>query len=194
LRLILLCILAVGLNYCLNILSVFILKLPLFLDTVFTAVLAFAAGPLWGIAAAVLTTLAINPRYNTTAYVFRPRRRVPAMRRHSLRKRIATVRGGDTEPFSLISTFSLLLLLYIGDFVIVSVLGGIIDFVYYEILPGIKLHFSPEDTFKTGLLRSTMPILMVDIISRIPINIVDRFIVIFGGFFISRLVRNKNTQ
>jgi hypothetical protein len=29
----------------------------------------------------------------------------------------------------------------------------------------------------------------VDIISRIPINIVDRFIVIFGGFFSSRLIR-----
>jgi hypothetical protein len=73
--------------------------------------------------------------------------------------------------------------------VTVSVLGGIIDFIYYEILPGIKLHFSPEDTFKMGLLRNPMPILAVDIISRIPVNIVDRFIVIFGGFFISHLVR-----
>jgi len=28
----------------------------------------------------------------------------------------------------------------------------------------------------------------MDILSRVPVNIIDRYIVVFGGFFISRLI------
>jgi hypothetical protein len=47
-------------------------------------------------------------------------------------------------------------------------------------------YYSPEDTFKLGLIAGNLPALAVSILSRIPVNIVDRFIVIFGGYFISR--------
>ena len=56
-----------------------------------------------------------------------------------------------------------------------------------------KPYFSSEDTFKISLFRGGLPLLLVNIFSRIPINIVDRFIVIFGGFFISHgLEKIKN--
>jgi hypothetical protein len=49
-----------------------------------------------------------------------------------------------------------------------------------------KLYFSAEDIFKAGgLLNSGIPMLAMNILSRIPVNIIDRFIVIFGGFFIA---------
>jgi hypothetical protein len=49
----------------------------------------------------------------------------------------------------------------------------------------------PEDTFKLGLIRNNMPVLAAAILSRIPINIVDRFIGIFCGYGISLLYRRR---
>jgi hypothetical protein len=199
-KFILLCILTVGANSLLSVLCGSILKLPLFLDTVFTAALAFTAGPFWGIAAAVLTTIAGAFRINNSIIsVFVLCSIAEVLLICLVRKKVSTVLvpgqknreffGAGAEPFSLISAFAILLLLYIGDFLAISVLGGILDFVLYELLPGAKPYFSPEDTFKMGLPGDTMPVLAMDIISRIPINIVDRFIVIFGGFFISRVMK-----
>jgi hypothetical protein len=38
-------------------------------------------------------------------------------------------------------------------------------------------------------LDSGIPILAMNILSRIPVNIIDRFIVIFGGFFIAEGIK-----
>jgi len=65
-------------------------------------------------------------------------------------------------------------------------LGGLIDYVYYGILKNTKPYLSAEDVIKLGLLRSNLQTLTVNILSRISINTVDRFIVVFGGFFVSR--------
>ena len=88
---------------------------------------------------------------------------------------------------SFIGIFARLLILYILCCLAISVLGGIIDFFFHGIWSNPKLYFSAEDTFKIGLLRNGIPVLAMDILSRIPVNIVDRFIVVFGGYFISRL-------
>jgi hypothetical protein len=78
------------------------------------------------------------------------------------------------------------MLLYIVCSLAISLLGGLIDFFYHYRWSHPKVYFSAEDTIKIGLLRSNIPVLAMDILSRIPVNIVDRFIVIFGGYFISR--------
>ena len=50
--------------------------------------------------------------------------------------------------------------------------------------------FNAAVVFAAGLITNNLPVLAVNILSRIQVNIVDRFIVIFGGYFISRgLVR-----
>jgi hypothetical protein len=173
------------------------------LDTLFTCAIAFAVCPsgtsegerrsptgmIPGIAAAALTTMAMRFRDNSTPFYAVCSISEVMLIWAFTRKFPVRKASPASEPFSFISTFAILLLLYIADFVTISVLGGIIDFIFYAILPGLKSHFSPEDTFKMGLLRNTMPLLAVDIISRIPINIVDRFITIFGGFCLSRLIR-----
>jgi hypothetical protein len=81
----------------------------------------------------------------------------------------------------------LLLVLAVIDCVVISVTGGIID--YTLTVFSMPRSFSPEDYFKLGLLRNNMPLLVTTILSRIPINIVDRLIVIFGGYGISLLYR-----
>jgi hypothetical protein len=80
-----------------------------------------------------------------------------------------------------------LLVLAALDCIAVSITGGIIDFVLT--LNSAPRTFSPEDTFKLGLLRNNVPVLATSILSRIPINIIDRFIAIFGGYGIYLLFR-----
>jgi hypothetical protein len=88
---------------------------------------------------------------------------------------------------SFIGVAALLLVLAALDCLVVSVSGGIIDYTL-TILKAPRT-FSPEDSFKLGLLRNNVPLLATAILSRIPINIVDRFIVIFGGYGVSLLFR-----
>jgi hypothetical protein len=81
------------------------------------------------------------------------------------------------------------MLLYIVCCFAISILGGVIDFIFHYRLSNPKIYFSAEDTLKMGLLRSNIPVLAMNILSRIPVNLVDRFIVIFGGYFISRGIK-----
>jgi hypothetical protein len=74
------------------------------------------------------------------------------------------------------------------DCILISIVGGIIDFVLYGLL-SVPRGIYPEDIFKLGLYRNNVPLLAAAMLSRIPINIVDRFIAIFGGYGISLLYR-----
>jgi len=89
--------------------------------------------------------------------------------------------------YSFIGVASLLLVLAVLDCIVISVTGGIIDYVLST--NSMPRTFSPEDNLKLGLLRNNMPLLATAILSRIPINIVDRFIVVFGGYGVSLLYR-----
>jgi hypothetical protein len=197
-KLFILCALAVGANYLFNTLSVFIFKLPLFLDTVFTCAVTFAAGPVPGIVVAMFSTIAAFFRDDSTmlfvlcsiAEVLLICLMKPGKSRRDVSGGPETGRG-RALPEAFISTFAALLLLYIAACIVVSVLGGIIDFILYEVLLENKLSYSPEDTFKMGFLRNGPPTLVTNILSRIPINIVDRFVTIFGGFSLSLAIKRS---
>jgi hypothetical protein len=198
LKLLVLCILVVKANYYLNVL-VLALKLPLFLDTVFTCALVFAAGLIPGLIVVVLTAVDVAFR-GGSAWVFsvcilgevvlicllKPRDSPGRGQPARIGRRTRPLLSGIAAA-SFISTFSALLLLYVASCLTVSVLGGIIDFILYDVLAKNKLYYSPEDTFKVGFLHSGPPIVLTNILSRIPINIVDRFVAIFGGFSLSLL-------
>ena len=194
LRTVFLCILAAGANFGLSTLLVHVLKVPLFVDTLFTAAVSFTAGLLPGLLTALLTQTATGIREGSvTPFVLCSIAEVVLVCRFnpvSTYKRrqsdnLTTIRQ-ERAIASWVSIFAGLFLLYIVACIAISVLGGLIDFVYHSVLSNPKQYFSAEDTFKIGLLRSSIPVLATDILSRIPVNLVDRFIVIFGGYFISR--------
>jgi hypothetical protein len=106
---------------------------------------------------------------------------------HIRMKKRETIFLANPSLQTFIGVAALLLVLSVLDCLIVSVTGGIIDFALTSIQA--PRTFSPEDSFKLGLLRNNIPLLPTAILSRIPINIVDRFIVIFGGYGISLLFR-----
>jgi len=195
---ILLCIFAAGLNYLLNTISVYLIKIPLFLDTVFNAAVCFAAGLIPGIATALLSYTALSIRNGnfdpfilcaiTEVFLiwrFKPQ---TDSEKNKLKEQ-HTRTYPESALTSYVSIFARLMLLYIVCCISISILGGFIDFIYYNVMANSKQYFSAEDTFKIGLLRSGIPVLAMNILSRIPVNLVDRFIVIFGGYFVSRLIR-----
>ena len=177
-KILLLCILAAGANY---VVSTLVLRVPLFLDTLFSAAICFTLG-LWpALLTALITQVLTCIRESSITPIFFILCSIAEL---LLIYRLNPARSKTTP--SLAGTFAGLLLLYIASCIVISVLGGVIDFVYHNVLANSKLYFSPEDTFKISLALNETPALLMNILSRIPVNIVDRFIVIFGGFFISR--------
>ena len=91
-----------------------------------------------------------------------------------------------------------LLLLSFALCLVVSVLGGLIS--------GLILLINPSqigERVLAGLLSDTMsggavPVFLAEILSRIPVNIIDRLIAAFGGFgaavVFRRMVRRKNVS
>ena len=188
-----LCAVGTGGNFLLNTLCFRTLKIPLFLDTVFTAAVSFAAGLVPGIATALLTYAAIGARDGAlTPFIVCSVAEVLLICWLNPAKPLGLrSRDTQTEPVaaSSVGIFAKLILLYITTAFMVSIMGGVIDFLYHNVLAMHKPYFSSEDTFKINLLQRGLPLLLVNILARIPINIVDRFIVIFGGYFISRGLR-----
>jgi hypothetical protein len=198
-KLSLLCVLSAVGNFLLNNLSVYFMKFPLFLDTVFTIAVTFTAGLIPGLVTAVLSYIALNVmeiRFSpfilcSVAEILLVWRFKPA---NTEKKRAGNFAWPEKTTVLYVGVFARLMILYIICCFAVSVMGGVIDFFYYGMLSNPKLYFSAEDAFKIGLLRSGIPVLAMDILSRIPVNIVDRFIVIFGGYFISRLMMKLNLE
>ena len=178
-----------------------ILGVPLYLDTIFNAAMCFCAGLLPGL----ITGVVLSPimYFLVCRYLLGLSVELGLFRNiwviciiaevflvwvfHiKMKKREASFLANPSLQ-TFIGVAPLLMVLAVLDCLAVSVSGGIIDFVLTAFQ--VPRTFSPEDSFKLGLLRNNIPLLPTAILSRIPINIVDRFIAVFGGFGISLLYR-----
>ena len=175
--------------------------LPLYIDTVFNAAICFSAG----LAPAVITAVLVYPvmDFLLTKYI----RLIPVelgffaniwvicmvveiiliwfFYKKMKKEDVVFLEKPSPRTFTGVAVY--LLILAVLDCVVTSVTGGIID--YALTVSSMPRSFSPEDYFKLGLLRNNMPLLATTIFSRIPINIIDRVIVIFGGYGVSLLYR-----
>jgi hypothetical protein len=178
-----------------------VVRFPLYLDTVFTVAVCFSFGLLPGLLTGALLSPLLTPLifwyfldipfYLTfTRIIFTICVVLEVVLVCFFLYKIKTRHDAFLKKPSLQSFMGLapfLLTLVAFACILISVSGGIIDFVLAW-FNAPRTDF-PEDTFKLGLLRNNIPLLPAAILSRIPINIVDRFIVIFGGFGISLLYR-----
>jgi uncharacterized membrane protein len=168
-----------------------VFHLPLFLDTVFTAAIVFSAGLLPGIVTALLTAALSGLRHGTPEInIFVLCSITEVILVWIFRRRFGKSQTAPAGPafYSLIAAASSLLLLALSACVIISVLGGLIDSALFLLVPRSRPQFSPEDGFRLGLLRNGIPLLWSNILARFPVNLVDRFIVIFGAYGVSRLI------
>lgn len=174
---------------------------PLYLDTIFTIALCFCIGSL----PAIFVTFILVPVFTFfthkylfgnpvemygTAMIFALCTLTEIILVFLFHKKIKDREAAFLEKPSL-SLFAdiavRLLVLVVLDCIVISVTGGLID--TYLTVFSVPPDFWPEDTFKLILLRSNTSYPAAAILSRIPINIVDRLIAIFAGYGLSVLYK-----
>jgi hypothetical protein len=193
----------------LNILIEWWARLPLFMDTIFTNLMTFVAGPFWGMAVAIMTA-ALSGAFTfefwgTYLYVICSAAGVLLIwifcrgfdhtLERELRRRVSVEAetGIWQDPpeqsrARFIRVISILMILSVFMCVTVSVLGGLIAFIISDILSGQETHTTPEFFFRLGLLRRNIPVLWADILGRIPVNIPDRLISVYGAYGLSLIL------
>jgi hypothetical protein len=194
-----LCIVAALCNFFLNYFVSSVAKLPLFLDTVFIVAICFSVGFL----PALFMTFVLGPIISWIIPLLIPSiTAIPFWWKNLFTlctlseiilvtlfyKKIKNKETIFLERPSLsifMSIAARLLVLVALDCVVISIIGGILDAILTPLSE--QRIFASEDTLKLVLLRNNMSYLPAAILSRIPINIVDRFIVVFGGFGLSIL-------
>jgi len=195
-----LCIIAAVCNAVLSFTLNGLLGIPLYLDTVFTAAICFSFGLFPSLFTALATAaffsfIYINLRgfpvetvWTVFAFsicvvlevllisFFKPK--IEPRKDIFLKKPLFQNFIGLCAPLLVLTALAC---------ITVSIAGGLINFIITQFEVHSPSH--PEDFFKLGLLRNNVPLLATNILSRIPINIVDRFIVIFGGFGVSLVLK-----
>ena len=183
----LLCVAAAFLNLLFMFLTFDIFRIPLFVDSVFTAAVTFYAGPVPGLAV-VLIHLVFRFLIIADISLFVIVSIVEVIIIWRLKPDAGIIRPAVRDRWAFTETvtvFASLMLLYIATGVTASVLGGLIDYVHFSILGHQRQFFSQSDVFSAGFYGSGIHQLAVGILSRIPVNLIDRAIVIFGGYFIA---------
>jgi len=196
----LICLVSSLLNTLLSHFITGVCGLPLYLDTLFTVAVYFSVGLFPALITAILLpvftafeyTWIFNLEIETVwgAYPFVLCIIFEVLLVFYFRKKLKPLDAAfrkNLSLFAFINLAPLLMLIVVLDCIVVSVTGGIIDYIL-TLFSAPKV-FYPEDSFKIGLLRNNVPLLASSILSRIPINIVDRFITIFGGYGVSLLYR-----
>ena len=183
-----LCIIAEALNSIIYPILVPGFGLPLFVDTVFTAAVTFYAGLIPGLATALLTWVIGFTIKDGLIHPFIICSIAEVIIIFLLKPATVNTRIMDKERKRsvFVGVLAQLMVLFIIASLAVSLLGGLIDYIFYTALPNTKPSFSAEDAFKEWLFQRPLPVPVLNILSRIPVNLIDRFIVIFGGYFISR--------
>jgi hypothetical protein len=193
-----LCIAGAALNISLSRLNGSVLHLPLFIDTIFTIALTFSHGLPWGILTGVLTHLASNSIFSfewpmylytlcsivtaliTALFI----RLFPGELRLPIRR--ATLRA-------VMDRVIVLLMLSFTLCIIMSVQGGLTAALIESLaFSGSQGTEGPELLFKLTLFRRNLPLVGVEILSRIPLNIIDRLISAFCGYGIALLLSVVN--
>ena len=185
------CIIAAALNHVIHPLLVPGFRLPLFVDTVFTAAVTFYAGLIPGLVTALLTwVIGFTIKDDiVTPFIICSIAEVIIiflLKPYEVNTRML---NKEKKHTIFIIILAKLMVLYVAVCIAISILGGLVDYVFYTVLPNSKPAFSAEDAFKEWFLESPFPVLPMNILSRLPVNLVDRFIVIFGGYFISRALK-----
>jgi len=200
----LLCVFGTALNIIFN--KVFAgsgIGLPLYMDTVLTVTVTFIGGLFWGCLTGVLTNIIGHTMsfWGWEGYLFSLCSILTAVITWKFTRiflsELTFINDKDKieNPQSasffksrrldniMSKIFVLMLLSFILCFAI-SILGGLIAF-FIEI---IKTPYSENLASQHSVFYGRLPLVLREIVSRIPINIIDRIISVFAGFGIAYLI------
>jgi hypothetical protein len=184
------------------------LGIPLFMDTLFTVALTLYGGLLCGAVTGLLT----NPIANIITFFGWPEllyalcnaaaalvtvlfiRLFPGELGFGAEKPGGVKTGefnaglGNSRFKAVMNTLVVLLLLSFVLCIAMSVLGGLITVLIKTFSPLFQGSPSPERIFKLALLRKNLPPAAIEILSRIPLNLIDRLLSVFGGYGVAALL------
>jgi hypothetical protein len=182
------------------------LGVPLFMDTLFTVAMTFYGGLFCG----ALTGLLTNPLSNMIVFYGWPELlysfcnaavalvTVLFIRLFPEELRFGTKKADKTAEFetgpvnsrfrAAMNTLVALLLLSFVMCIAISILGGLITALIKTFSPLFQGSPSPERLFKLALFRKNLPLAAIEILSRIPLNIIDRLLSVFGGYGVAALL------
>jgi hypothetical protein len=174
------------------------LKTPLYLDTMFTATAAFYGGLAPGVLTGLLTNLIIGTIWFTgwgdylyaicngivavvTVLFVRlcPEELDPAREDLSLARR-------SMRLYGVLYRVTALFLLAFALVVALSVSGGLIAFCIKAFIPNSVGGVGPEVFYAPPLTARAWPALLVEIMSRIPVNVPDRLLTAFCGYALAK--------
>jgi hypothetical protein len=195
----LLCIAGAALNIILPRFNGAVLFLPLFIDTIFTIAITFSRGLFWGILTGVLTHLASNIIFPSgwPMYLYTLCSIVTALITDLFIRLFPGELGFQRSSTlkTVVDRAIVLMMLSFALCIVMSVQGGLTA----VLIDSLKAYWSQsssgssgaegaETLFKLALLRRNLPLAGVEILSRIPLNVIDRLVSVFGAYGIAALL------
>jgi len=177
---------------------------PLYLDTVFTMTVTFYSGLYWGVLTGAITNLLLHsvwffgwPLYLYTlcnvAVAIVTAQFITWFPRELDIFAQPKPAGKKSKMQDLMETVIILVILSFALCVVISILGGFFATLIEFFRPTTSSATDPEINFKLALLRKGLPLILVEIGSRIPVNILDRLVSSFVGygtaFLLSRITQ-----
>jgi hypothetical protein len=177
------------------------LGIPLFLDTVMTMTITFYGGALWGALTGALTNLMQQSIffYGWPYYLYAlcniAVALVTALFIRWFPRELRVDGAEQSLPKSLwlqdlIGRAIALVLLAFVLCLVISVLGGLCATLINNFTPPplVPDSISPEQNFRLALIRRNLPGVLVEIGSRIPVNLLDRLFSSFAGYGLAVLL------
>jgi hypothetical protein len=171
-----------------------IFQLPLYIDTLFTITAALYCGPFWGIVTGVASSLLLHSIffYGLPPYLYTLCSAATALATILFMRRFPEELGfspGRAPARTVMDRVIVLLFLAFTLCVVMSVMGGTIAAgMKFFASPDAVIEEGPELPFKLALLRRDLPLPVVEILSRIPLNIIDRLVSVFGVYGLAALL------
>ena len=184
----------------------------LYLDTNFTVAAAFAGGLVPGLICAVLTTViygmayffetgtpyfAVYYLYMLCSITLVLLVRLFARFFPDECERVRVI-GGKNEPYNkkIIqgSLFIMLAILSLVMCVVISVMGGLVSAGITVVTGVVDKSGPPETYFRLGFIRQGFSLTASEILARLPVNIADKTIAVFGGYGIALLLSKIITR
>ncbi|MDR2745939.1 MAG: hypothetical protein LBB77_00705 [Treponema sp.] len=193
---VLLCVFSACLNALAMLVFRLVLETPLYFDTVFTAMAAFC----WGLWPGILTGLLTNFIINTVwfagwgGYLFGICNGIVALVTvlfvrlcpDELDLEREDLSLGSKRLYGVLYRVMALFLLAFALTAALSISGGFIAFCIKAFIPGSAGITGPEEFYALPLVGRTLSILLVEILSRIPVNVPDRLLTAFCGYALAR--------
>jgi hypothetical protein len=200
-----LCFAGALLNIALNRINLLV-ALPLFMDTVLTVALTFYGGLFWGTLCGVLTHLiyytiwfegwemslytlcSMATALITWLFIRLFPRELDLSSRHAKYEQMLRTAGIERRSGKLAKVMDRAIVLTLLSFALclaMSVMGGLITAIILEINSSLQGQRAFGGILSDTMFSPNIPVLVVEITARIPINITDRLIAAFAGYAIA---------